>query len=105
VITTEINGQKVAKIMIVVTNNNYGLPHPNWRKNVSFAKKLATKMNAMYPGLLRKVKFISNRRYNQHVHPRCLLLEVGGASSTLEEAKRSSYLFADVVAKLMEEEL
>ncbi|MGM0370225.1 MAG: stage II sporulation protein P [Bacillota bacterium] len=105
VITTEINGQQVAKIMIVVTNNNYGLPHPNWRKNVSFAKKIATKMNAMYPGLLRKVKFISNRRYNQHVHPQSLLLEIGGASSTLEEAKRSSYLFADVLAELMEEEL
>ncbi|MGM0502358.1 MAG: stage II sporulation protein P [Bacillota bacterium] len=103
VITTKINGQKVAKIMIVVTNNNYGLPHPNWRQNVAFAKKLATKMNRMYPGLLRKVKFISNRRYNQHVHPQAVLLEVGGASSTLEEAKRASYLFADVLAELMEE--
>ena len=105
IITTEINGQKVAKIMIVVTNNNYGLPHPNWQKNIAFAKKLATKMNAMYPGLLREVKLISNRRYNQHVHPQALLLEVGGANSTLEEAKRSAYLLADILAELMKDEL
>ena len=102
-ITTEINGKKVAKVMIVVTNNNYGLPHPEWQKNFRFAKKLASKMNLMYPGLLRKVKLISNRRYNQHVHPRALLLEVGGANSTLDEAKRASYLLAEVIAELMNE--
>mgnify|MGYP006271634951 CR=1 FL=1 len=99
--TTEINGQKVAKIMIVVTNSNYGLPHPKWQKNFSFAKKLAAKMNQKYPGLLRKVKLISNRRYNQHVHPKALLLEVGGANSKLSEAKRASYLLAEVLAELM----
>ncbi|MBM7556227.1 stage II sporulation protein P [Halanaerobacter jeridensis] len=104
-VTTNINGQKVAKIMIVVTNNNYGLPHPNWQQNFRFAKRLATKMNDMYPGLLRKVKLISNRRYNQHVHPRALLLEVGGANSTLDEARRSSYLLAEVLAELMAEGL
>ena len=103
-VTTEINGQKVAKIMIVVTNNNYGLPHPNWRENFRFAKKLAAKMNIMYPGLLRKVKLISNRRYNQHVHPQTLLLEIGSANSTLSEARRAAYLLSDVIAQLMIEE-
>ena len=103
-VTTEINGEQVAKIMIVVTNNNYGLPHPEWQQNFRFAKKLAAKMNAMYPGLLRKVKLISNRRYNQHLHPHSLLVEVGGANSNLAEARRAAYLFADVVAELLAEE-
>ena len=104
-VTTNIDGQNVAKIMIVVTNNNYGLPHPHWQQNFRFAKKLAAKMNVMYPGLLRKVKLISNRRYNQHVHPRALLLEVGGANSTMAEARRASHLLAEVLAELMAEEL
>ncbi len=102
-ITTTINGQKVAKIMIIVTNNKYGLPHPEWEKNVRFAKRLAQKMNTMYPGLLRDVKLISNRRYNQNVHPHALLLEVGGAKNSLDEAKRSTRLLAEVLVGLIDE--
>ncbi|OCL25230.1 stage II sporulation protein P [Orenia metallireducens] len=102
-ITTTIDGEKVARIMIIVTNNEYGLPHPNWQQNVKFAKRLGKKMNEMYPGLLRDVKLISNRRYNQHVHPHALLLEIGGAKNTLEEAKRSSQLLANVLASLINE--
>ncbi len=101
-ITTEINGKKTARIMIVVTNNNYGLPHPDWKKNAQFAKRLAKRMEKMYPGLLRDVKLVSNRRYNQHIHPHALLLEIGGARSTLNEAKRSVFLLADVLASLIE---
>ena len=100
-ITTEINGQKVARIMIVITNDNYGLPHLNWEKNAEFARRLASRMNKMYPGLLRDVKLVNNRRYNQQVHPHALLLEIGGAKSTINEAKRSADLLADVLASLI----
>jgi len=99
-----VDYEKVAKIMIVVTNNQYGLPHPNWEQNVQFAKRLAQKMNSMYPGLLRDVKLINNRRYNQHVHRHALLLEVGDAQNTIDEAKRSARLLADVLASLIKEE-
>ncbi|GAB6138349.1 stage II sporulation protein P [Halanaerobaculum tunisiense] len=101
--TTEINGQQVAKIMIVVTNNNYSLPHPDWRQNLKFAKRLGEKMEKMYPGLLREVELVSNRRYNQHIHPHALLLEMGGASNTIAEVRRSANLFADVLARLVQE--
>ncbi|MCK8826965.1 stage II sporulation protein P [Natroniella acetigena] len=100
--TTTIDGEKVAKIMIVVTNDNYGLSHPEWQKNFDFAKRLAQQMEKKYPGLLREVKLIDNRRYNQHIHPHALLLEVGGTQNTLGEAKRSIDLFADVIAKMIE---
>ncbi|MCK8815913.1 stage II sporulation protein P [Natroniella sulfidigena] len=100
--TTTIDGEEVAKIMIVVTNDNYGLSHPEWQKNFDFAKRLAQQMEKKYPGLLREVKLIDNRRYNQHLHPHALLLEVGGTENTLEEAKRSMDLFADVIASMIE---
>ncbi|WP_027338641.1 stage II sporulation protein P [Halonatronum saccharophilum] len=102
-VTTNIDGEDVAKIMIVVTNDRYGLPHPEWRENLNFARRLASKMDSMYPGLLREVRIINNRRYNQHVHPHALLLEVGGTENTVKEAKRSVELFADVIAALIKE--
>ncbi|WP_408954877.1 stage II sporulation protein P [Natroniella sp. ANB-PHB2] len=101
--TTTIDGEEVAKVMIVVTNNNYGLPHSEWQKNFEFAKRLAHQMERKYPGLLREVKLIDNRRYNQHLHPHALLLEVGGTENTLEEAKRAMDLFADVIASMIEQ--
>lgn len=109
VITTTINGKRVAKVMILVARAgpDYKLSHPNWKKNLKFARKLADKMNAMYPGLLRKgeVKIVDNRRYNQDIHPQALLLEFGGVSNTLTEAKRSARLVGDVVASLLAEEV
>ncbi|GAB6100240.1 hypothetical protein JCM16358_21190 [Halanaerocella petrolearia] len=102
-LTTQINGQQVATVMIIVTNNNYGLPHPEWKKNLKFAKRLGSKMESMYPGLLREVELVSNRRYNQHIHPHALLLEVGGAKNTIPEARRSAQLLADVLASLIKE--
>jgi stage II sporulation protein P len=107
--TTKIDDQRVAKIMILVTraDSSYSLSHPNWRQNLKFAKRLAARMNKMYPGLLRKgkVKVIDNRRYNQDIHPHALLLEFGGVSNTLVEVKRSARLMADVIASLLSEEL
>ncbi|SJZ96603.1 stage II sporulation protein P [Selenihalanaerobacter shriftii] len=107
VMTTTINGQKVARIMIVVAkaDSDYGLSHPNWRKNLEFANRLADKMSSMYPGLLRKVKVVENRRYNQDIHPHALILEFGGVINTLPEVKRSARLMADVIASLLAEEL
>ncbi|AGB41814.1 stage II sporulation protein P [Halobacteroides halobius DSM 5150] len=102
-LTTRVNGKQVATIMIIVTNNEYGLPHPNWRENLRFAKRLGKKMNQMYPGLLREVELVTNRRYNLHVHPHSLLLEIGGAKNTIEEAKRSAKLLANVLAALLKE--
>ena len=107
VITTTINGQEVAKVMIVVAKAtpSYGLSHPNWRRNLAFANRLANKMNRVYPGLLRKVKVIDNRRYNQDLHPHALLLEFGGVSNTLPEVKRSARLMANVIASLLADKI
>ncbi|MBM7623138.1 stage II sporulation protein P [Sporohalobacter salinus] len=104
--TTVINGQKVAKIMIVVAkaNKNYGLSHPDWKKNLKFAHKLANKINSIYPSLLRKIKVVDGRRYNQDLHSHSILLEFGGINNTALEAKRSARLMADVVASLLADE-
>ncbi|MCK8825143.1 stage II sporulation protein P [Fuchsiella alkaliacetigena] len=105
-IRTTIEGEDVARIMLLVTRTEPGfeLSHPDWEKNLDFANRLADKMEEMYPGLLRQVKVIDDRRYNQDLHPNTLLLEIGDVNNTLPEAKRSVRLLADVIAALLVEE-
>jgi stage II sporulation protein P len=54
-----------------------------------------------YPGLSRGVRqypFI----YNQDLHPRSLLVEVGGHENSLDEVKRAIPYLAEVLAEVFE---
>jgi len=99
--TTEINGQKAARVLIIVTNDKYGLPHPNWRENHKLALQLNARMEAMYPGLSRGVRVVDYARYNQHVHPGALLLEVGNYTDEQKAALVSADLLANVIASML----
>jgi stage II sporulation protein P len=100
---TEIGGQPVARILIIVTTDAYGLPHPRWRENLAFARVLHDRMETMYPGLSRGVRIVDTARYNQHVHPRALLLEIGNYNHWEEPALRAARLFADVLAAALQD--
>lgn len=96
--TVEIGGIKASKIMFVVGSNKR-LAHPNWEQNRDFAQNIADEMEKMYPGLLKGVR-VQDGRYNQHVSPHAILLEVGGTENTLEEGKKSAEMFAAVINNL-----
>jgi len=68
--------------------------HPNWRENLKFAMRLEYQLNVMYPSLCKPV-YISKYRYNQHLAPQYLIVEVGAAGNTLEESLMAIDLFAD----------
>lgn len=97
-----IGGEEVARIRIIVAIGQPDLPQPYWQQNHAFAKLIETKMNEMYPGLSRGM-LLADWRYNQHLHPRALLLEVGAQENSCEEAKRSMRLLAKVLAEIMRE--
>ncbi len=101
IVATEINGEKVARILIVVTTDDFGLPHPNWRSNYAFAMQLHEAMNRMYPGLSRGIDLRKDARFNQHVHDKALLIELGGHVNNEEEVRRTARLFAHVVAEVL----
>jgi stage II sporulation protein P len=96
---TKINGRTVAKILIVV-GTDARTEHPKWRKNLEFARKIAAKTDNMYPGLSRGIA-IKQGRYNQHLNPHALLIEIGSAKNTTDEAVASSRLFANVVVVVL----
>jgi len=92
----KINNKDAAKIMLIV-GTNARLEHPDWKKNKAFAETIHKKMEELYPGLSKGIR-MQDGRYNQHVHPHAILIEVGNAEkTTLEEAEYAVTLFADVI--------
>lgn len=100
--TVMINGQKSARILIIVGTDERK-PHPNWRKNLSFAEKLYEAGERMYPGLIKGVRTKAGT-YNQEFHEKALLLEFGSDYNTLEEVLYAASLFADVLITVLQEE-
>lgn len=95
-----IDGTRTSTVLLVVGTDKMGLPHPNWKKNQQFANDLSQLMNNYYPGLNGGV-IVSKARYNQHLHPHAIIVEIGDQNSTLEEAYRAAELFAGVLATEM----
>lgn len=92
----KINGKECAKVMIVI-----GSEHPNWKSNLAYAEKIEAKAQEMYPGLIKSIRVLKDRRYNQHLHPRALLLEFGSDLNKREDALNSAEFMADVIAAVM----
>lgn len=97
-----IAGGAYAQVMMICGTDVNGLAHPNWQKNLAFALSTAQTMQKEYPRLSRPVNLRSDR-FNTHLTPYTLLLEVGASSNTLAEAKRSGRAVAECLTKTMTE--
>lgn len=95
----KINGKEAAKVMIVI-----GTEHPKYKQNLAFAQKIKQKADVLYPGLIKDVRLRENRRYNQNLHPRAILLEVGSDLNKLEDAIYSGQLIGDIIGKVLKGE-
>lgn len=98
--TADINGKTAAQLMFVSGSNAGGLSHDNWQKNLTLHGKIHQEMNSRYPGIMRPI-IIRKERFNQHVCPGSMLLEVGTSGNTLDEALYSISLFADTLADML----
>ncbi len=99
--TVTINGQKAAQMMILTSvSDTDAVPHPNWEQNLRMALQLQNQINTAYEGLMRPLNLV-NARYNQHVAPGSMLVEVGSDVNTLEEAVYAGELFGEQFAKLL----
>ena len=95
------DGAESAQVMLLLTTGENGLYHPNWRENLKLGLELQNRMELDYPGLARPL-YLSPARYNQHLSPGSLLLEVGTDANTLAEAKRAVLLFADCLGQVLD---
>ncbi len=96
-----IGNEDVAKLMLVVGTDQLGLKHDNWHENLKLAVKIQEQAARMYPGLCKDID-LRKERFNQHVAPGALIIEVGGTGNTLEEAEASMKYLAKVVAEVLD---
>lgn len=97
----EVDGKAAAQLLFVMGTDLGGAEHPNWQTNLSMALKLQVMGEKEAPGLYRKLSLCASR-YNQHLTPYSMILEVGTAGNTLEEAMVSAEFFAQQLAKLLQ---
>ena len=90
-----------AQMTLVVGSDGSGLTHPNWMDNLRLAVALQEETLRQYPSLMRPM-LLRNSRYNQHVAPGALLLEVGAAGNAPEEAVLAGQLFAQSMAEVLQ---
>lgn len=106
-LVTEINGKPTAQIMFFngLSRTTFQgeleyLANPNLADNLALSFQLQLAAAEYYPGLTRKI-YLKGYRYNMHLRPKSMLVEVGAQTNTFEEAKNSMEPLADILAKVL----
>lgn len=83
-----------AQLSLIVGTNGSGLKHDQWRENLRLAAAVQDTILQDFPTLMRPIT-VRNSRYNQHCTTGSLLVEVGAAGNSLDEALLAAKLFAE----------
>ena len=88
----DLDGKPTARFMFFnglsrtkTTGNIAYLYNENLDDNLAFSFQMQLKAAEYYPGLTRKI-YLKGYRYNMHLKPKYLLIELGAQNNTLEEA-------------------
>ena len=103
-LVTEVNGKSTAQIMFfnglsrTTTQGDLDyLKNPNIEDNLAFSFQMQLAAAEYYPGFTRKI-YLKGYRYNMHVVPKAMLVEVGAQTNTFQEAKNAMEPLADLLA-------
>lgn len=101
-VISEIDGQGTAsQLTLVMGSDGGGLSHPDWMENLRLAAAIQEQVLTDYPTLMRPL-LLRNSRYNQHATTGSLLVEVGTAGNSPEEAELAARLFAQEMLTVLE---
>ncbi|MCM1569782.1 MAG: stage II sporulation protein P [Roseburia sp.] len=91
-LVTDVDGRPTARFMFFnglsrtrKTGSLDYLRNENQEDNLAFSFQMKQKAEEYYPGLTRKI-YLKGYRYNLHLCPRSLLIELGAQNNTVEEA-------------------
>lgn len=104
---TEINGKQTAQIMFfnglsrTTSQGNLSyLENPYIEDNLAFSFQMQLAAAEYYPGFTRKI-YLKGYRYNMHLAPKSMLVEVGAQTNTFQEAKNAMEPLADLLALVL----
>ncbi len=97
--TVSHQGQKVAKMMVVVSAFDGSAANPRWHENMALALKLQVQLESLCNGITRPIQ-VRSSNYNQSLGPRTLLIEMGAAGNTQQEALGATDLLAQGIIAL-----
>lgn len=102
-LVTDLDGRPTARFMFfngVSRTKKTGdidyLKNENIDGNLAFSFQMQLKCEEYYPGLARKI-YLKGYRYNMHLRPRSLLVELGAQNNTVEEAMNACDPLAHVL--------
>ena len=100
-VVSTIEGEgTAAQLTLVMGSDGSGLEHPDWMENLKLAVAIQERILGDYSTLMRPM-LLRNSRYNQHATTGSLLVEVGAAGNSPEEAALAGRLFARQMAQLL----
>ena len=106
-LVTEIDGRKTAQIMFfngLSYTNSIGkikyLKNPYIDTQLALSFQMQFHAAEYYPGLTRRI-YLKGYRYNMHICPKTMLVEVGAQTNTVKEAKNAMIPLADLIEKVV----
>lgn len=106
-LATNINGVDMAQVMFfnglsktTATGDIDYLRNPYIEDNLAMSLKMQLAATELYPGLTRKI-YLKSYRYNMHLCPKSLLIEVGAQTNTLQEAVNAMDPLAQILDKVL----
>ena len=95
-IVSGVAGVNAAQMAFVIGTDGGGLSHPDWQENLRLAAAIQQTLCADFPTLMRPIT-VRNSRYNQHTTAGSLLVEIGAAGNSLDEALLSARLLGEAI--------
>lgn len=106
-LVTEVNGKQTAQIMFfnglsrtTATGDLGYLKNPYLADNLAFSFQMQLAAEEYFPDLARRI-YLKGYRYNMHLCPKSLLVEVGAQTNSFEEAKNAMEPLAILLAKVL----
>lgn len=106
-LVTKVNGKKTAQIMFfnglsrtTRQGNITYLPNPYIEENLALSFQLELAAKEYYPDFSRRT-YLKGYRYNMHMCPKSILVEVGAQTNTYQEAENAMEPLADILCKVL----
>lgn len=107
----DLQGKPTARFMffngLSYTKNNGDisyLENPHIQDNLAFSFQAQVAANEYYPGIARKI-YLKAYRYNMHLKPKSMLIELGAQNNTVEEIFNACQPLAHILAIVLDEML